>query len=205
MSRLRGRGGFTLLEVLLALTVLAVVVVLLVSALRVGVRAWEAGERRAASQQEVRALAELLTETLSTAVPYRGRLGEGLDRGVLFVGERDEVRFVTTAPPLVLDVPAAPFHAVRVGQSGEGEVRLTERLVPSDEPFGEGPHLVLSRSVGELRFEYQDAEGLWQDRWEATRNALPAAVRVELAVRDPGRAERKASFLVSLPLAARGT
>ena len=73
--------------------------------------------------------------------------------------------------------------------------------MPNDEPFGEDPHLVLSRAIAELHFAYRDEEGLWQDRWDKTRNALPQTVRVELTVRDPGRGERKATFLVPLPLA----
>ncbi len=200
-ARLRNTGGMTLLEILLAFTILAVIVVVLITSLRVGVRAWETGERRAASQQEVRAMIELLTEALSTAVPYRGRLGDGLNRVVLFEGERDEVHWVTTEPPLVLDAPAAPFHAVTLRYTSDGELRLTERLVPAEEPFGDTPHIVLSRSVSALRLEYRDDQGAWQSRWEKATNALPTAVRVELTIREPGRGnERTAAFVVPLAL-----
>ncbi len=202
---LRSAAGMTLLEILIAFTILAVIVVLLVTSLRVGVRAWEAGERRAVSQQELRAIVELLTEALSTAVPYRGRLGDGLERVVLFQGEADEVGFVTTAPPLVLDAPAAPFHAVTLRYTGEGELRLVERLVPADEPFGETPYVVLSRTVATLRLEYRDEEGLWQSRWDTSKNAVPTAVRVELTVREPGRGDRAATFMVPMALGRSGT
>src|SRR5262249_39689024 len=57
----RNQRGMTLLEVLIAVTITAVIAVLLVTSLRVGVRAWETGERRAAGHQEVRAVIELLT------------------------------------------------------------------------------------------------------------------------------------------------
>lgn len=202
MRRIRDDAGLTLVEVLIAVTILAAIVVVMASALRVGTRAWEAGDRRAAAQQELRAMVELLTDTLSSAVPYRGRIGEVAERGVLFVGEADEVRFVTTTPPMFLDVPVAPFHAVTLRHlADERELRLTERLVPTDEPFGEDPYLVLSRAVSRVRFEYRDEEGLWQDQWDRTRNALPVTIRVELTVRDPGRGERTAVFMVPLPLA----
>lgn len=191
----------TLLEVLVAFTILAVIVGVLVASLRVGVRAWEAGTRRVAVQQEFRAVIELLTEALSTATPYRGRLGGGSERVVLFQGERDEVRFVTTAPPLVLDAPAAPFHAVTVRRAGEEQLRLVERLVPADEPFGDTPYTVLARSVTSLKLEYRDAQGAWADSWDSkTVGGLPTAVRVELTVREPGRGERTTSFVVPLAL-----
>jgi general secretion pathway protein J len=200
-ERLADTRGMTLLEILLAFTILAVIVVVLVTSLRIGVRAWEAGERRAAGHQEVRAMIELLTEALATAFPYRGRLGDGLSRVVLFEGEADEVRWVTTAPPLLLDAPAVPFHAVTLRYTNEGELLLTERLVPTDEPFGDEPHIVLSRSVSALRLEYRDDQGSWQSRWEKANNALPTAVRVGLTVREPGRGtERAAAFVVPLAL-----
>jgi hypothetical protein len=185
----------------IAFTILGVIVVLLVTSLRVGVRAWESGERRAVSQQELRAIVELLTEAVSTAVVYRGRLGGGLERVVLFQGEADEVRFVTTAPPLALDVPAAPYHAVTLRQAGDGELRLVERLVPADEPFGETPYVVLSRGVKSLRLEYRDDEGLWQSQWDTDRRGIPTAVRVELTLRDTGRADRSTTFTVPIPMA----
>lgn len=194
--------GMTLLEVLVALTVLAVIVTVLVAGLRVGVRAWEAGERRAAAQQELRAVIELLTEALATATPYRGRLGDGLDRVTLFEGAPDEIHFVTTAPPLVLDVPAAPFHAVTVRRTDEGQIMLVERMVPADEPFGEdGARAVLARSVTAFKAEYRDGQGAWADRWDP-RNAggLPSAVRVVFTVREPGHAEKTATFVVPIAL-----
>jgi general secretion pathway protein J len=201
VRRVRDAAGLTLVEVLIAVTILAVIVVLMASALRVGTRAWEAGERRAAAQQELRAVVELVTGALSAAVPYKGRVGEVAERSVLFVGEADQVRFVTSAPPMFLEAPAVPFHAVTLRHAADDrELRLTERLVPTDEPFGEDPHLVLSRAIAGLRFEYRDDEGLWTDRWDRTRNALPVTVRVELKVRDPGRGERTAVFVVPLPM-----
>ena len=194
----------TLLEVLLAITILAVIVVVLVASLRVGVQAWEAGERRAAAQQEVRAIVELLTEALSAAYPYRGPSGDGAERVVLFEGEGEEVHFVTTAPPLLLDAPAAPFHAVTLRRTDDDQLRLVERLVPTDEPFGDRPSVVLSRTVSALKLEYRDDQGAWQPRWEKRNNAVPTAVRVELTIHQAGQAAgRSAAFVVPLALGKR--
>ena len=197
----RDARGMTLIEVLLAFSILAVIVVVLVGSLRVGLRAWEAGEQRAAANQEVRAVIELVTEALSGAYPYRGRLGDGLQRVVLFRGEPDTVQFVTTAPPLTLDAPAVPFHAVTLGHAAENQLRVVERLVPAEEPFGEGVLTILSRSVTGLHLQYLDDKGAWDDRWDGpTAATLPAAVRVELTIRDHGRSETIPPFLVPLPL-----
>lgn len=196
--------GTTLLELLLALSALALVVLLAGTGLRVGVRAWEGGERSAAAQQEVRALVELLTEALASAYPYRGRLGDAPQRVVLFLGEPDSLRFVTTASPLALEGPA-PFHAVTLRHTDEATLRLGERLVPADEPFGETPAVILSRRVAALRLTYQDGRGVWQDRWDGPRaGTLPAAVRVELTLRDRRGPQALTPWVVVFPLGPRG-
>jgi type II secretory pathway pseudopilin PulG len=174
--------GFTLIEIILAVSTLAVVVLLATSALRVGLRAWEAGQRRVDLQQESRALVELVSEALAGAYPYQGRLGLSPQRVVLFEGEEDEVRFVTNAPPLVLDTATAPFHAVVLGRKGTEQLRLVEHVVPAEAPFADGSERVLSRSVARFSLAYRDEDGMWQERWDAKEaGGLPTAVRVELA------------------------
>lgn len=203
-TRARGQGGLTLLEVLLAVSILAVIVVVVVGSLRVGLRAWEAGARHATVQQEIRAVVEMITEALSGAYPYHGRLGGGLERVVLFQGEPQEVRFVTTTPPLALDAPATPFHAVTLRRTDENHLGVVERLVPAEEPFAEGPQTFLSRSVSALRLEYLDDRGAWADRWDGkTAKALPAAVRVALTIRAHGRSEAIPAFVVPIMLGKR--
>ena len=195
--------GFTLIEIILAVSTLAVVVLLATAALRVGLRAWESGQRRVDLQQESRALVELISDALAGAHPYQGRLGLSRERVVLFEGEPDEVRFVTNAPPLTLDAPAVPFHAVVLGRKGENTLRLVERLVPTDEPFTPGSERVLSRSVTRFTLAYRDESGAWQERWNARdAGGLPTAVRLELAV---GRLSRAMpALVVALPLGRQG-
>jgi general secretion pathway protein J len=195
--------GVTLIEILLAVSTLAVVVLMATGALRVGLRAWESGQRRVDLQQEGRALVELVSDALAGASPYQGRLGISPERVVLFEGEPDEIRFVTNAPPLMLDAPAVPFHAVVLGRKEQGPLRLVERLVPSDEPVAPGSERVLSRSVTRFTLAYRDESGAWQERWNAREaGGLPTAVRLELAIAGLGRATPP--LVVALPLGRQG-
>jgi general secretion pathway protein J len=202
-GRSRARdGGFTLVEVMLAMSILAVVVLLATAALRVGLRAWESGQRRVDLQQENRALVELLSESLAGAFPYQGRLGQNPDRFVLFQGEPGEVRFVTSAAPLTLDAPAAPFHAAVLSRKGEDTLRLVERLVPTDDPFAPGPERVLSRSITHFSLSYRDDSGAWQETWDGREaGGLPTAIRFELAV--GGLARAAPAVVITLPLGKR--
>jgi general secretion pathway protein J len=199
-ARADGRG-FTLVEVMLAVSILAVVVLLATTALRVGLRAWEGGQRRVDLQQEGRALVELVSEALAEALPYQGRVGLSPERIVLFEGEPEEVRFVTSAPPLTLDPKVAPFHAVVLGRKEPDALRLIERIVPSDEPFAPGPERVLSRSIRRFSLAYRDESGAWQERWDGREaGGLPTAVRLELAIRG---LVGPAAVVVALPLGKR--
>jgi general secretion pathway protein J len=191
----------TLVEVVLAFSILAVIVVVLVASLRAGLRAWEAGQRQAAAQQELRAIVELLTEALASAHPYRGRLGGAPERVVLFEGEQDAVRFVTTAPTLGLDAPAAPFHAVTLERATPDVLHLVEGLVPNEEPFAKGTRTVLSRAVTGLKLAYRDEHGAWLDRWDGkSAGGLPGAVRIELTIRTGKQSQALPPLLVRLPL-----
>jgi len=195
----RDARGFTLLEIILAVSILSVIVVLATAALRIGLRAWESGQRRADLQQESRALVELVSDALAGAIPYRGRSGLSPERVVLFEGEPEELRFVTSAPPLTLDAPVAPFHAVVLGRTDRDTLRLIERLVPTDEPFAPGPERVLSRAVTRFTLAYRDEDGVWQDKWDAREaGGLPTAVRVELAV--AGLPRTTPALIVALPM-----
>jgi general secretion pathway protein J len=195
--------GFTLIEVVIAVSILAVVVLMGAWSLRVGLRAWEAGQRRVDVQQESRALVELVSEALAAAHPYQGRLGLSPERVVLFEGEAEEVRFVTTAPPLGLDAPNAPFHAVVLGRTGSDTLRMIERIVPTDEPFDGGPERVLSRSVTRFRLTYQDETGAWQERWDGKEvGGLPTAVKLELVV---GTGRVAPAVVIPLPLGKRSS
>lgn len=194
----------TLVEVVLAMAILGVIVVVVAAGLRVGLRAWAAGEAHAAAQQEVRAVVELVTGALSAAYPYRGRLGGGLDRVVLFQGEAAEVRFVTTAAPLGLDAAAAPFHAVALGDAEADHFALRERVVPAEAPFEGGAQVVLSRAVTGARFEYLDDTGVWRPEWDGqAAGGLPVAVRVELSLRPGSRVAAVPAFVVPIPLGKR--
>jgi type II secretory pathway pseudopilin PulG len=67
-------GGFTLLELVLSLSIVAAMLVVLFGGLRVGLRSWTLGEERAEALQHERSLTQLFERSLGGAYAYLGPL-----------------------------------------------------------------------------------------------------------------------------------
>src|SRR5437867_2079247 len=110
--RRRLAAGFTLIELVLALSILAIMITVLFGGLRMGLRAWQRGEDRAAILQRARSMAQLIEEALGGTYGYAGLVEQGAATPVIFFkGQSERLSFVTVSPPV--SPPAAiPFVAV---------------------------------------------------------------------------------------------
>ena len=61
-----GQRGFTLLELLISLTIMSVIVVIIFGALRIGIRAWEKGEKDLDIRQRQRIVLDLVKRQLAS-------------------------------------------------------------------------------------------------------------------------------------------
>lgn len=85
------QDGFTLLELLIALVILAMMAVIGLEAFRLGSRAWERGERRADAEQRVRVIQGALARDLGALEPVTLVVDE--KHVVDFVGRPERVAF----------------------------------------------------------------------------------------------------------------
>lgn len=89
------QGGFTLMELLIAMTLVGLMLVLLFSGLRLGARSWDAAELRATESGDQRLIWTFLQRSLkemkAVYLP-----GEQSDEHVAFSGGRDALEFVGT-------------------------------------------------------------------------------------------------------------
>jgi general secretion pathway protein J len=86
--------GFTLLELLVGLTLLGVLMILIYSALNIGLRAWDTGDARAAEASHQRIVQTFLRREMEQIFPVRWR-GIAESR-IAFDGAKTELRFVTS-------------------------------------------------------------------------------------------------------------
>lgn len=195
----RGQRGFTLIELVLALSIVAVMLTVLFSGLRVSLRAWSRGEERAESLQHGRGLTQLVEQALAGTYPFQGRLEQNAQPQLLFVGEADRLSFVTVSPPITLRAPVA-FTAVTLSAGAGSAPALTirEKALPNFDPFEEVAPSLVDPSVTGVRFRYlRGADGAWEDTWDvAQEQTLPRAIEVTLTATVSGRAQEQPSITI---------
>ncbi len=197
----RGRRGFTLLEVLIALAIVGALLVIAFGGLRVAFAAWRQGEDRAEAHQHVRSLVLSLARTLGAAYPYQGARGEAPETVLLFFGSETRLEFVTQSPPFPFPVPIA-FTAVVITLDEGGEhpgLVIRERPLPNRNPFTDAVPVFRDPAVTSLSFKYMDASGSWLDAWDGqTDAAAPRALRITVGTAINGQRQTLLPLTISL-------
>jgi general secretion pathway protein J len=189
----KSQKGFTLIEVMLAMTIFALMATVLYGAFSLGHSAVEKSQRSFENNQKLRAVDELVGSYIRSAYPYRS---SPQDSALLFVGEEAELTFVSS---FSLAMGGRGMAKVRLFWEGDekraGLLRLEEETpvrVLSEE--GNEGHeglrngLVVREGVKEFRITYldpQSEEEKWEERWDAKeRNTLPRAIRLHYLTKE---------------------
>lgn len=189
-SRQRNPGdseGFTLLELLISLTLLGLIAAVLFGGLRFGLRAADTGNERLDRSRELLLAQSFLRRQLGQAMP----LARGRDQGLetpWFDGGRDAIEFIA---PMPAHLGLGGLYRVTLRTTGEpGSRRLTmvQRMFrPNDDdaPVAtDGGITTLINGIERLRFAYYGAETLderpqWRSEW-TEMEALPALIRIQV-------------------------
>lgn len=204
------RRGFTLVEVVLSLAILAMVVATVFAVLRLAHRAERKGTARSEASQRVMVLADRLSWLLAGAYPYK-KFDKDTEKEVLFFeGDGDRLAFVTTSVDKysgdITDLPGLKFVQLSLGPEG---MRADERVFYMTE--AELAKYVLEPNVTSLEIEYmeQDAETgqtEWVGDWDPDgKDYLPVAVSFLMELELDGRKIKVPRVIVKLPVGgARG-
>jgi general secretion pathway protein J len=101
VAKRHGEAGFTLLELLAALTVLAVLMAMMFGGLRFGARVWERGDAGLRGLAELQTAAGFIRRQIAQAIPVEPGIAGGGDEAAAlpaFRGTEDALRLIGPAP-----------------------------------------------------------------------------------------------------------
>jgi len=166
--------GFTLLEVLVALTVLGFILVGLAQGMRFGLLAWRAETRLSAGNTDLETVDTTLRHVIEGAAP-----GGELDPAP-FIGSGDRLGCITALPNAAGPSPHRRMQAILMVDARH---RLVLRWRPSVHatPLRPPPpptDTELLNNVARLRIAYWRPGGGWLNAWNASD--LPTLVRLRV-------------------------
>lgn len=171
------KKGFTLVEILISLAILAMIVASTFTIFRSASKSWQKGETRSERYQNARNAISKISAEISQAVINSNALCK-------FTGSKNKISFVS-----FVSMDSGVFELSEIEYWLDDSKRLLMRNNETDPDYDfttYGNSDVLSDNVSELEFSYFD--GLtWQDTWnsdQAPYTGLPKAVKIKIRVED---------------------
>jgi prepilin-type N-terminal cleavage/methylation domain-containing protein len=173
-----GDGGFTLLEMMIALALTGVLSLVAYTSLSLCLKAMRHGQAAADQVQELRVSQTIVARSLSSVV--RG----SLDQRHYFIGNASEIRFFTPVPLEAYNLGGIYHWRVLAGRDESNQLVLaveqTRNLNWFRDPEGVEVRQILLGHLASLRFTYGQGSEEYAT-WDAAKaRALPDWVRVYL-------------------------
>ena len=181
LNRVKGEGwrvkGFTLIEILISLAILAMIVASTFTIFQSASKSWQKGETRSERYQNARSSISKISAEISQAVINSSFFCK-------FTGTKNQVSFVS-----FVSTGSGVFELSEVEYRLDGAKRLLIRNddIEPDYDFITYDHSdILSDNISELEFSYFDGSA-WKDTWnsdQALGIGLPKAVKIKIRVED---------------------
>lgn len=195
ISRYALARGFTLIEIIIAMSLLSLILLLVFSSLHAAGRNWEVSAEQIEMSDELRLASQFIRKNLAQAVPLIWINNE--ERKIAFTGESDELNFVVPLP----SHRGGGGLSLLTLKTGEGEdenkLMLYYRMaIPDQQSFdfnlsdSEINSAVLAENIDSVEINYfgneQDDDSdpfgndpIWRDRWDID-DRLPLLVSLKI-------------------------
>ena len=179
-------GGFTLVELLVAIAILGILVTATAGSLSLGSQAWNAGIRRADHNENQRASFDYLRRQMLQLVPMSWQ--ESSQRLLAFDGDERQFRFVAPAPAAA-ELGMVILN-VQVTRLDRGPTELIIGVGPFDPGSAEWPtsepvaNSLLYGDLEDARITYYgvtdaDDAAQWHTSWRSDLPFFPQLIRIE--------------------------
>lgn len=196
----RRQAGFTLLELLVAMTVLGVLTGLLASGLGFGARVWERERGQLDMSAEMQLVQDVLRRMLAQAMPLSAPPEDGGTQEASFVGRENAIEFLGPPPAQSL---AGGIYAYRLAtepatggerlilewrikppQPSRARLRVTNAEPAEQEKLQARHEIVLLDHLGGAKFAFygppeDGGKPTWRNDWQ-NATTLPQLVRVHV-------------------------
>jgi general secretion pathway protein J len=177
----KAQRGFTLIEMLVVMTILGLISLALLGSLRFGATAWQRSNGQGGSIEQIELAETVLRRALVSAYPYLSGT-DPADTHIQFEGTSSRIVFLAPAPEALGGAGLARFTVA--AEPAESGMRLTIAAVPELAlPGSATPSAgVLIDGLEDAKFGYYGADDpgsdpSWHDSWSG-RPSLPGMIRI---------------------------
>jgi general secretion pathway protein J len=220
----RAEGGFTLLEILIALFIFALIVFAVLTTYRGSLKLIDETEFQEDIYQMARIALARITEDLASAyfseMDNKEASAQSDSEGVLFYGEEQEIeglpcaemRFLSLAHLDFSDAQGAAepaeiaYYGSAEGREGVLDLYRSDTPLGRDKPEAGTGGLLLCKGLASIRFTFWDAEGEPHEAWDSregfSRDKLPSRVSIVMEFHNPAAPENPYRFMsgVAIPM-----
>ncbi|MGB9712183.1 MAG: PulJ/GspJ family protein [Dissulfurimicrobium sp.] len=203
-SRCSG-NGFTLLELLISITLMAVITVILSMAIHAGLMAWERGHEEDRALMIESSIENLLARQLKCAIRTSS---QDLGEFAMFKGDNAELSFVTTYVPLGSRMGGI-FHVIYRYDADSDELIYAQRLITRKDELNESPPEQFNEDSITKGWVYSEVSGTgpisffycadqdeaanpkdWRDKWDEASDVPQIVVLAWGTAKDKGLSYR---------------
>jgi general secretion pathway protein J len=179
LKKLNRVAGFTLLELIISITLVAIIVLIISVAANLGYRSFNSGEKKMNAVERLRSSLTIIDAQIQSGVPLT--LEEGGVKQYYFAGEQDSLKFSTN-----YSIWGGQRGYVIVNYRVDTDDRGKRTLFASEYKVGmeNQKETKLLEGFDEITFDYykQDAteeEGEWITQWVG-EEMMPTKIRINL-------------------------